>query len=189
MNISDWEYDFSSLQSRDARENLPAAPDTLFESPDGSFCILNFPVSKAADGSCLGSVAVLKNKQSPELVLYAEKLKFPIAEPFFARSSHTAALLAVVTEKSMDKDFDVTLIIDLDKKRFAFAPFYPSDERRLYPMTEEKGGLFLLVPDGTKRNVTKLKHYPLAKLNSFSKVKVTSNLLGHVLFEPVFKRT
>lgn len=188
MNISSWEYDFPSLPHWDEHEKSPDVTDALFESPDGSFCILNYSILESEAANNLGSVAVLKNKQSPELVLCAEKLKFPIAEPFFARSSHTAALLAVVTEKSMDKDFDVTLIIDLDKKRFAFAPFYPSDERLLYPMTEEKGGLFLLVPDGTKRNLTKLKHYPLAKLNSFAKVKVTSNLLGHMLFEPSFNR-
>jgi hypothetical protein len=188
MNISSWEYDFPSLPHWDEHEKSPDVTDALFESPDGSFCILNYSILESEAANNLGYAAVLKNKQSPELVFCAENLKFSDVNPFFAQASHTVALLAVVTEKSMNKDFDITLIIDLDKKRFAFAPFYASDERRLYPMTEEKGRLFLLIPDGTKRNVTKLKHYPLAKLNYFTKVKVTSNLLGHVLFEPSFNR-
>jgi hypothetical protein len=182
MNISNWEYDFSSLPYWDNREKTDVT-DKLYESTH-DFCLLNYSISEVRMLDFRGFLALFKNKAAPQLVFNCTALNFPKCTPFFAESVPFCAVLASVYCEDIQKELDVTLIIDLAKNRFAFAPLHQSDVRELHPMTEEKKGLFLLLRDGSKRNVTKLTYHPFDKAEKIEGVAIKMNMFGNVQIAP-----
>lgn len=127
-------------------------------------------------------------KEIPEAILTAPALAFPEAEPFFAENAPFCAVLASVYCGDIEKNIDVTIILDLAKNRFAFAPLHQSDAPELHPMAEEKKGLLLLMRDGSKRNVTKLIFHPFEKLATIESVAIKMNMFGNVQIAPKFKK-
>lgn len=125
-------------------------------------------------------------KDIPEIVTRAAALKFAEAEPFFAENAPFCAMLASAYCPDTFCDINVTLIIDLAKNRFAFAPLHQSDVPELHPMADEKKGLMLLMRDGTKRNVTKLIFHPLDKIAKMESVAIKMNMFGNIQIAPRF---
>ncbi len=127
-------------------------------------------------------------KEIPEAVLSAPALKISESEPFFAENVPFCAVLASIYCDDIKKDIDATLIIDLAKSRFAFAPLHQSDIPELHPMTEEKKGLLLLMRDGSKRNVTKLIFHPLEKITKIESIAIKMNMFGNIQLAPKFSK-
>jgi hypothetical protein len=127
-------------------------------------------------------------KEIPEAVFGASALKFADADPFFSESAPFCAMLASSYCGDTYCDINVTLIIDLAKKRFAFAPLHQSDVPELHPMSEEKGKLLLLMRDGSKRNVTKLIFHPLDKITKIESVSIKMNMFGNIQIAPKFSK-
>ena len=126
-------------------------------------------------------------KEIPEIV-FGSALKFSEMPPFFAENLPFCAMLASAYCQDTKTDITVTLIIDLAKKRFAFAPFHQSEKPEMHPMAEEKGKLLLLLRDGSKRNVTKLIFHPLEKFHSFKSVNLNMNMFGNIQIAPRFEK-
>lgn len=126
-------------------------------------------------------------KEIPE-ILFGSALEFPETAPFFAESAPFCAVLAKALCDDIKRYLDVTVIIDLAKDRFAFAPLHQSEKPELHPMTEEKGKLLLINRDGSKRNVTKLIFYPLEKFAKIESVSIKMNMFGNVQVAPKFKK-
>jgi hypothetical protein len=120
--------------------------------------------------------------------LCAEAFKFSDKEPFFAENAPFCAVLASAHCDDIGREIDVTIIIDLSKKRFAFAPLHQTDVHELHPMAEEKKGLMLLMRDGSKRNVTKLTYHPLEKISQIKSVAIKMNMFGNVQVIPKFTK-
>lgn len=121
-------------------------------------------------------------------VLSAPALKTTETEPFFAQNAPYCAALANVYCGDIKSDIAVTVIIDLSKPRFAFAPLHQSDVPELHPMSDEKKGLLLLLRDGSKRNVTKLIFYPLEKIAKMESVAIKMNMFGNIQITPKFTK-
>jgi len=121
-------------------------------------------------------------------VLSAPALKTTETEPFFAQNAPFCAVLASVYCDDIKSDIAVTIIVDLAKPRFAFAPLHQSDAPELHPMTEEKKGLLLLMRDGSKRNVTKLTFHPLEKAAKIESVSIKMNMFGNIQIAPKFTK-
>ena len=121
-------------------------------------------------------------------VLSAPSLKTTETEPFFAQNAPYCAVLANVYCGDIKSDIAVTVIIDLSKPRFAFAPLHQSDVPELHPMSDEKKGLLLLLRDGSKRNVTKLIFYPLEKIAKIESVAIKMNMFGNIQITPKFTK-
>lgn len=127
-------------------------------------------------------------KEIPEEILRAPALRLAEKEPFFAEKVPFCAVLASAYCDDIKREIDVTVIADLAKKRFAFAPYHQTDAREMHPMAEEKQGLLLLMRDGSKRNVTKLIFHPLDKLEKAESVAIKMNMFGNVQVAPKFKK-
>ena len=128
----------------------------------------------------------METREIPEALLTAPALKLCEAVPFFAENVPFCAVLANVYCEDIEKNMDVTIILDLAKSRFAFAPLHQSDTPELHPMSEEKKGLVLLLRDGSKRNVTKLIYHPFEKLSKIEGVAIKMNMFGNVQIAPKF---
>ena len=127
-------------------------------------------------------------KEIPEAVLSAKALAVCEPEPFFAESAQYCAVLVSAQCDDIKSVLNVTLIIDIAKERFAFAPLHQSDVPALHPMAEEKGKLLLINRDGSKRNVTKLIFHPLDKLAKLEGVAIKMNMFGNVQIAPKFMK-
>ena len=127
-------------------------------------------------------------KEIPEAILSAPAFKFTETAPFFAESAGFCAVLASIYCEDIKSDIAVTIITDLSKPRFAFAPFHQSETPELHPMTEEKGKLLLINRDGSKRNVTKLIYYPIEKAKKIEKVAIKMNMFGNIQIAPKFAK-
>ena len=125
-------------------------------------------------------------KEIPEAVLNVPSLKLHEVAPFFAESAPFCALLASAYCADIARELDVTVILDLAKNRFAFAPLHQSDTPELHPMAEEKKGLLLINRDGSKRNVTKLTFHPIEKIAKLESVAIKMNMFGNVQIAPKF---
>ena len=126
-------------------------------------------------------------KEIPEAILSAPAFTFA-EDTFFAESAPFCAVLAQVYCNDIEKNIGVTVIADLAKNKFAFAPLHQSDVPELHPMAEEKGKLLLLMRDGSKRNVTKLIYYPIEKIASVKSVNIKMNMFGNIQIAPKFQK-
>ena len=126
-------------------------------------------------------------KEIPE-ILFGSALEISETAPFFAESAPFCAVLASAYCEDIKRKIDVTLILDLAKGKFAFAPLHQSENPELHPMAEEKGKLLLINRDGSKRNVTKLIFYPLEKFVKIESVSIKMNMFGNVQVAPKFKK-
>ena len=127
-------------------------------------------------------------KEILEAIAGANALKFHEKEQFFAEDAPFCAVLASAYCDDIKRDIDVTLIVDLAKKRFAFAPLHQSETPELHPMSEEKGKLLLLNRDGSKRNVTKLIYHPFEKISKIESLSIKINMFGNVQIAPKFTK-
>ena len=127
-------------------------------------------------------------KEIPEAILSAPAFKFTEAEPFFAENAPFGAVLASVYCEDIKSDIAVTIITDLAKPRFAFAPLHQSEAPELHPMTEEKGKLLLINRDCSKRNVTKLIYYPIERAAKIGSVAIKMNMFGNIQIAPKFTK-
>ena len=130
----------------------------------------------------------MNREEIKELLLGAPALKTAESEPFFAENAPYCAVLAGIYCDDITSDINATIIIDLAKSRFAFAPLHQSDVPELHPMADEKKGLMLLLRDGSKRNVTKLMYHPLGKLSKIGSAAIKMNMFGNVQIVPEFTK-
>ena len=130
----------------------------------------------------------MKREELNALLLGSPALKPAEAAPFFAENAPYCAILTGIYCDDIKNDINATLIIDFAKGRFAFAPLHQSDAPELHPMCEEKRGLFLVLRDGSKRNVTKLIFHPLAKLTKIESAAIKMNMFGNIQIAPKFKK-
>ena len=185
MNISGWNYDFSSLPHWEAGETDDYAQNKLYESADGRFCYFLYAVKEVRPSDFRGFAAIFKNKENPQLVFSGKCACFPNEAPFLSDSQPILAFLASFYSDDTNCNIDVTVIADIEKHRYAFAPLYQSESRCLYPIEEKKGKILLLNRDSSKRNITKLTYRPLDTLGSVLKVEIKMNMFGNIQILPV----
>ena len=130
----------------------------------------------------------MNKEQFIELLRGAPALRFHESAMLLSESAKYCAVLASIYCGDIKSDINATIIIDIEKARFAFAPLHQSDTPELHPMTEEKGKLFLVLRDGSKRNVTKLIFHPLDKLAKLEGVAIKMNMFGNVQIAPKFMK-
>lgn len=126
-------------------------------------------------------------KEIPEIIIGSPALKLADAEPFFSDDGSVCAVLAEIYCKELEKELDITVIVNLAKKTFAFA-FYQSDVRALHPLTEKKGKVLLINRDGSGRGIEKLVQYPLEKLPRTESVEIKLNMFNNVQAVPRFRK-
>ena len=69
MKTTDWPYDFASLPYWENRFHIPYVYDEYLEIRQTDTLCCVYSIAEVTMGTYLGFLAVLKNKQSPELIL------------------------------------------------------------------------------------------------------------------------
>lgn len=168
MRTTDWTYDFSSLPRWDNRERDPWIYDEYFELPQSDTLCCLYSISEVSMMNYLGFVAILRNKQHPELVLtIAENYAFC---PFFDASADGTLLFMQPLFSSPRNCVCPVLLLDLTSNRFACV--LKANSQPSFRMTQKSDTVFTVEAGGRKKSVRTrwLKWYPTEKLPALSQI-------------------
>ena len=159
MKTTDWTYDFTSLPRWDNREKDPWIYDEFFEIPQSDTLCCLYSIREVSMMNYQGFLAILKNKQNPELVLnIADGFSFCVNF-----SVNSAGNLNFLQPSFYDQSFNrilrPILILDLQKGRFSYVRtknYCPA-----YQIVEKNASVFEVEADERQRCSIK----PLAALH------------------------
>lgn len=148
MKTTSWKYDFASLPRWDNREKIPNIYDEYFEIPQSdSLCCL-YSICEASMLNYLGFLAILKNKENPELILNV--VEFPFCVNFSASEDGNLIFLQPsIYDRITGRYLRPVLILDIQNNRFAFlktANYCP-----VYKVTQKKPHIFVIEADEQQR--------------------------------------
>lgn len=120
MNATDWKFDFESLHHWSIRKVNPWVYDEFYEidNSDTLLCVYSIVEMRMMDYR--GYVALLKNKESPRLILNApEVLTF---RPGFDQSDdgRYIFLKSIMYDRAKNKAYSLLLAVDLEKELYSY---------------------------------------------------------------------
>ena len=149
MTTTDWKYDFTSLPHWDNREKYPYIWDKFFEIPQSDTLCCLYSIQEVTMMNCLGFLAILKNKEKPELILnVAEGFTFCVN---FSASDDGNLLFLQPSFYFRDTNRCIrpVLILDIQNNRFSFIRtdnFCP-----IYKVVQKNANLFVVEADESNR--------------------------------------
>lgn len=174
MRTTDWNYDFSSLPFWENREKLPFVYDEYYEIPQTDMLCCLYSIDEVRMLDYRGFLAILKNKEEPELVLNIARevvsgvvkgYNFSVA--FFASEDGKLIFLqpCVYNHKQERQAFPI-LILDITRNLFSYA--VPKNAQLVEKISQNSSSVFTVDFYNTKRSkkirTRWLKWYPLEQL-------------------------
>lgn len=118
MRTTDWEFDFASLPRWDIRERIPFVYDEFFEVPGKDMLCCIYSVAEVSMMNYEGFLAILRNKQKPELVLNVTDISFCVN---FSHSKDGNLLFLQPSFYSPEKGYRrPVMILDMEKGRYSY---------------------------------------------------------------------
>lgn len=117
MTTTDWKFDFSSLPLWDIREKFRDAHDRFFELPQSDTLCCIYSIYEATMCNNLGRMAILQNKQNPQLVA---QCSYPFRVNFFASDDGNLIFLSLqIYDRATNRSKYPILILDVPNRRFS----------------------------------------------------------------------
>lgn len=150
MKTTDWKYDFASLPRWDNRERFPCVYDEYYEiSQSDTLCCL-YSICEVGMLNYLGFLAILKNKEKPELVLNLTE-EFTFCVNFSVSQDGTLIFLQPnIYDRTTNRCFRPVLILDIRNKRFSYLKM--ANHCPAYKVTQKKARVFVIEADEYQRN-------------------------------------
>lgn len=148
MKTTDWKYDFTSLPRWDNRERFPYVYDEYYEIPQSDTLCCLYSICEAGMLNYLGFLAILKNKDNPELIL--NLTEFPLCVNFSASADGNLIFLQPsIYDRPTGRRLRPVLILDLRKNRFSYirTANYCLD----YRVIQKKANVFVIEADELQR--------------------------------------
>jgi hypothetical protein len=118
MRTTDWNFDFASLPRWDNRERIFYVYDEFYEIPGKDMLCCIYSVAEVSMLNHEGFLAILRNKEKPELVLNAADICFCVN---FSQSADGRFLFLQPSFYFPKKGYRrPVLILDMEKNRFAY---------------------------------------------------------------------
>ena len=153
MKTTDWKYDFSSLPRWDNRERIPYVYDAFFELPQSDTLCCLYSICEASMLNYLGFLAILKNKENPELVLNITE-EFAFCDNVSVSDDGN---LIFLQPSIYDKDTNCcprpVLILDIKNNLFSFLKTV--NYSPLYKVVQKKANVFVIEADAHERKHNK----------------------------------
>lgn len=148
MRTTDWSFDFASLPRWDNREKVFYTFDEFYEISGKDMLCCLYCVAEVSMMNYEGFLAILRNKQKPELVLNATDISFCVN---FSQSEDGRYLFLQpsIYFRETGHIRRPVLILDMEKNRFAFVKTrnYCPD----YQVVERKPDVFVIEADERER--------------------------------------
>ena len=148
MRATDWSFDFASLPRWENRERIPFVYDEFFEVPGKDMLCCIYSVAEVSMLDYLGFLAILRNKEKPELVLNVADYPFCVN---FSQSEDGRFLFLQpsVYSKETGHIRRPVLILDMEKGRFTFVR--TKNYCPIYQVVEKKPNVFVIEADEIQR--------------------------------------
>lgn len=147
MRTTDWKFDFSTLPHWDNREKVPYVYDEFYEIPEKDMLVCIYSVAEVSMLNYEGFLAILRNKEKPELVLTMADTCFCVN---FSRSKDGNLLFLQPSFYFPDRGYRrPVLILDMEKNRFTYVKTKNYIEH--YQVVERKPGVFVIEADESLR--------------------------------------
>lgn len=148
---TDWNYDFTSLPWWNNREELGGVYDRFYEIPQSDTLCCLYSIYEITMGNDLGFLAVLRNKETPELVLTSQ---INFAVHLSANSAGNLIFLhPYLYDKSTHQSKCPILILDIQRKRFSYVR--TNNRCPGYKVIEKKKAVFTIEADEYQRKHNK----------------------------------
>ena len=153
MKTTNWAYDFASLPRWNNREQNSWIYDEFYEIPQSDTLCCLYSICEVSMGNDQGFLAILKNKQKPELVLnIADGFNFCVN--FSANSAGNLIFLQPsIYDRSSNRLLRPILILDLQKNCFSYVP--TENYSPAYRIVEKSASVFQVQANERQRNNTK----------------------------------
>ncbi len=140
MRTTDWKFDFSSLPHWDVRDRIPYIYDDFLEIPQSDTLCCIYSVCEASMCNYIGFLAILRNKNAPELFLnIADRFNF-CDNISVSTDGNLIFLQPSVYNEAKNTVRRPVLIIDIGKGAFAY--FDTDNHNPDYKVIEVGGGIF-----------------------------------------------
>lgn len=182
MKTTDWKYDFASLPRWDNREGFPFVYDEFFELPQSNTLCCLYSIAEASMLNYVGFLAILKNKDNPELILnLAEEFVFCVN--FSASADGNLIFLQPsIHDRPTNRIVRPVLILDLQNNRFSY--LRTRNYCPVYQVIQKKPNVFVIEADerqckaipqlaalhGRKIRTRWLKWHPMEQLPNLPKM-------------------
>ena len=178
MKTTDWKFDFSSLPRWNNRESIPYVYDEFFEiSQNDTLCCI-YSIAEVSMCNNLGFLAIVKNKEKPELFLNISEGFCFYPKVFVSKDGNLIFLQPSIFNQHTNTAVIPSLIIDLSKHAFAYFEF--DNHTPYFEIVEVKRNIFKIVDEpqqnkirkrlrsliGRKIRINSLKWYDISKLVS-----------------------
>ena len=134
MRYTDWQFDFASLPRWGNRARIHFVFDEYYEVPEKDLLCCIYSVAEVSMLNYQGFLAILRNKQKPELVLSVTDILFCVN---FSHSEDGKLLFLKASLYSSEKGCrQPVLMLDMEKDRFSYIKnesFPPSSWQRWKP--------------------------------------------------------
>lgn len=148
MKTTDWKYDFSTLPHWDNREKIHYAYDEYYEIPQSDTLCCLYSICEASMLNYLGFLAILKNKETPELIL--NLAEFPFCVNFSASDDGNLIFLQPsIYDQRTNRCLRPVLILDIQKNRFAYIK--TDNYCPIYQVLQTKANVFVIEADERQR--------------------------------------
>ena len=149
--VTDWKFDFSQLHHWNNRDQLRGIYDRFYEIPRSDTLCCLYSVYEASMCSYLGFLAILKNKEDPQLILNSE-MNFCVN--FSVNSEGNLIFLQpYLCDRSENQRKCPILILDIEKNRFSY--LRTNNLCPGYKVVEKKKTLFVIEADEYQRKHNK----------------------------------
>ncbi len=173
---TDWKYEFPSLPKWDVRDRIPFVHDKFYYLPQSDILCCIYSIAEVRMGWNQGFLAILKNKENPELVLNIYN-NITFSDNFSAnKNGNLAFLLSHFNDKTTGGIGSLILIIDIVCEKFSYLRI--NNFNPCYKVIELSDGVFGIEADAVQRNTDK-------RLDDFSKTIIDLSCLDWFNFKEI----
>jgi len=149
VKTTDWKYDFASLPHWDNREKFPFVYDSYFEIPESDTLCCLYAITEVSMQNYLGFLAILRNKDHPELVLnVAEEFSFCVNFSV-SQDGNLIFLQPSIYNQRTARCVRPILILDIQKNRFAYIK--SDNHNPCYTVIQKTANVFVVQADENQR--------------------------------------
>lgn len=172
---NDWKFDFSSLPKWDVRDRIPFIYDKFYPLPECDALCCIYSIAEVKMGCYQGFLAILKNKDNPELLLnISEKITF--CDNFSVNNNGDVIFLQChIFDKVKNRVSNLVLILDIVREKFSY--FTTDNYNPCYKVVELGDGVFGIEADEFQRNDK--------RLDAFCKTRIDLHCLDWYDFKKI----
>lgn len=164
MKTTDWKYEFTSLPHWE-NHSLPYVFDEYLEIPQTDILCCVYSIAEVTMCNYLGFLAILKNKQNPELILNITDNILFLNQISVNAKGNLIFLQSDLYDKSSKRSERPLIIIDVEKNMFSY--YKTNNYNPCYTVVELNEDTF-----GIKADDYQIKHDKRLKVLSRKKIKI-----------------